>query len=115
MDIGQKIKVARIAKGMTQEQLGEVLGIQKSAVAKYENGRVVNIKRSTLKKLSEVLDIPPVELVVESDLIQDKEKSPPQSDGLTKDQKLLIDFAKSVPADKAALILRTMKAILESD
>lgn len=63
MDVGMKIKSARQAKGMTQEELGEILGVQKSAIAKYESGRVVNIKRSTLKKISDVLDIPPFELI----------------------------------------------------
>lgn len=63
MNVGEKIKAARIRKGYTQEELGNMIGVQKSAVAKYESGRVVNIKRSTLKKLSEVLGIPPVELV----------------------------------------------------
>lgn len=68
MDIGLKIKTARQAKGMTQEELGEILGLQKSAIAKYESGRVVNIKRSTLKKISDVLDIPPFELVFDEEI-----------------------------------------------
>lgn len=63
MDIGEKIRSARISKGMTQEELGKLLGVQKSAVAKYENGRVVNIKRSTLKKISDILEIRPSELI----------------------------------------------------
>ena len=63
MSIGEKIKQARMAKGYTQEELGKLIGVQKSAVAKYEKGRVVNIKRSVLSKISKVLDIPPVELV----------------------------------------------------
>lgn len=63
MNIGEKIKKARLAKGYTQEELGNLIGVQKSAVAKYEKGRVVNIKRSVLKKISQVLEIPPVELV----------------------------------------------------
>ena len=67
MDIGAKIKAARIEKGMTQEELGDILGVQKSAVAKYENGRIVNIKRSTLKKISDVLGIPPFELVFDEE------------------------------------------------
>ena len=71
MDIGAKIRAARIAKGMTQEELGEILGVQKSAIAKYENGRIVNIKRSTLKKISDVLDIPPYELVFEQKIKAD--------------------------------------------
>jgi len=63
LNIGDKIKTARLAKGYTQEELGKLIGVQKSAVAKYEKGRVVNIKRSVLAKISNVLDIPPVELV----------------------------------------------------
>ena len=68
MDIGQKIREARLAKGMTQEELGGILGVQKSAIAKYESGRVVNIKRSTLKKISDVLGIRPSELIFEGEL-----------------------------------------------
>jgi transcriptional regulator with XRE-family HTH domain len=63
MNIGEKIKKARLEKDLTQEALGELLGVQKSAIAKYESGRVVNIKRSTLKKISEILEIRPAELI----------------------------------------------------
>lgn len=66
MNIGEKIKTARLEKGMTQEELGDILGVQKSAIAKYESGRVVNIKRSTLKKISDVLGIRPSELIFEA-------------------------------------------------
>jgi transcriptional regulator with XRE-family HTH domain len=71
VDIGNKIRNARIAKGMTQEELGKILGVQKSAVAKYENGRIVNIKRSTLKKISDILDIRPSELIFEEEIKKD--------------------------------------------
>lgn len=65
MNVGEKIREARLAKGMTQEELGRLLGVQKSAIAKYEKGRVVNIKRSTLKKISDILGIRPSELIYE--------------------------------------------------
>lgn len=67
MEIGDKIREARLAKGMTQEELGELIGVQKSAIAKYENGRVVNIKRSTLKKISDILGLRPSELIFEEE------------------------------------------------
>ena len=67
MDIGQKIKHARIAKGLTQEELGNLVGLQKSAIAKYENGRVVNIKRSTLQKLAQALALKGSDLIIESE------------------------------------------------
>lgn len=63
MCLGKKIKLARISKGLTQEELGKIVGVQKSAIAKYENGRVVNIKRSTLQKIASTLEIRPSELM----------------------------------------------------
>lgn len=66
MDIGQKIRNARLAKNLTQEELGKLVGVQKSAIAKYESGRVVNIKRSTLQKITSALNIRPSELIFET-------------------------------------------------
>jgi transcriptional regulator with XRE-family HTH domain len=66
MELGQKIKQARLQKGLTQEELGKIVGLQKSAIAKYENGRVVNIKRSTLQKLAKALDLRGSDLIIES-------------------------------------------------
>lgn len=110
MNIGAKIKEARLAKGMTQEELGEILGVQKSAIAKYESGRVVNIKRTTLKKISDVLEIPPFELVFDA-----AEKPPVPDDELPEKVKKLVEFSKSVPADKVDLLLAVMKSIVEAD
>ena len=45
MDIGQKIRIARIEKGMTQEELGNILGVKKSSIAKYESGIRGSAKR----------------------------------------------------------------------
>ena len=67
MEIGEKIRNARIAKGLTQEELGKMVGLQKSAIAKYENGKVVNIKRSTLQKLAQALNLRGSDLVIEAD------------------------------------------------
>ena len=65
MEIGQKIKKARLERGLTQQELGNIIGVQKSAIAKYESGRVVNIKRSTLQKIASALEIRPSELIFE--------------------------------------------------
>ena len=63
MELGEKIKKARLERGLTQQELGNMVGVQKSAIAKYENGRVVNIKRSTLQKIASALEIRPSELM----------------------------------------------------
>ncbi len=72
MNIGEKIRAARLSKGYTQEELGAMLGLQKSAIAKYESGRVVNIKRSTLKQISDILGIHPAELIFDTNTYSTK-------------------------------------------
>lgn len=84
MNIGDKIKQARINKGMTQEELGKALGVQNSAIAKYEKGRVVNIKRSTLKKISDILGIAPSELIFEAYIEEEQKKNDIQADIILK-------------------------------
>lgn len=80
MNVGEKIRMARLNKGMTQEELGKALGVQKSAIAKYENGRVVNIKRSTLKKISDILSIAPSELIFDAYIEEEQKKNDIQAD-----------------------------------
>lgn len=65
MEIGQKIKKARLERGLTQQELGDIIGVKKSAIAKYESGRVVNIKRSTLQKIASALNMNPTNLIFE--------------------------------------------------
>lgn len=57
--VGSKIRELRIKKGLTQEQLGELIGVKKAAVQKYESGRVKNLKQATITKFSEIFDVPP--------------------------------------------------------
>lgn len=63
MYVGDLIKKARIEKGLTQEELAEKVGVKKSAVAKWENGRVSEIKRSNLKNLADALGLAPTQLL----------------------------------------------------
>jgi repressor LexA len=68
MDVGALIKQARLEKGYTQEELAEKVGVKKSAVAKWENGRVSEIKRTNLKRLSDVLGVNPNKLLGDIEL-----------------------------------------------
>lgn len=54
--MGQRIKEARKAKGLSQEQLGEILNVSKTTISWYES----DSRTPTLEhfdKLTEVLDI----------------------------------------------------------
>ena len=111
MEIGQKIKAARLSKGYTQEELGKIMGVQKSAVAKWECGRVVNIKRSVLMKLSEVLEIPPHELIGNFA----EEKKPTNNSELSESKKKLMMFLETVPDEKIDYVIRILSTILEAE
>lgn len=58
-EMGRRIRDLRISKGLTQEQLGDLVGLQKSAVAKYENGKTENMKRGVIQKMAKVLGVSP--------------------------------------------------------
>ncbi len=59
MSMSKIIKQKRLEKKLTQEELGNLLGLKKSAINKYENGSVENIKRSTIEKMAEIFGIKP--------------------------------------------------------
>ena len=63
--IGKRIKEMRLKKGLTQEELGELLGVKKAAVQKYENGMITNLKIDTIKKLCEIFVEPPYKFIWE--------------------------------------------------
>ena len=70
MTTGERIRQLRIEHQMTQEELGARVGVQKAAIYKYENGLVVNLKRSILEKLAIVLDTTPTYLMGMEDSAQ---------------------------------------------
>ena len=49
--MGQRIRQKRIELGLTQEELGQKLGIKKSAISKIENGEVKAIDRDYIAKM----------------------------------------------------------------
>lgn len=53
--------------------------------------------------------------ILKSDLIEDKAEKNNADQKLSENRQALIDFAKSVPEDKADMILRVMKSILEDN
>lgn len=57
--IGERIKELRISRRMTQEDLGEILGVKKAAIQKYENGGIVNLKIETIEKIAKIFEITP--------------------------------------------------------
>ena len=66
MTTGEKIRNRRLEMGMTMEDLGRAIGVQRSAINKYEKG-LVNIKSKTLAAIANALNIAPVLLLDDTD------------------------------------------------
>ena len=59
MTLGERLKELRTERDLTLEDVGNVVGLQKQAIWKYENGNVSNMKRTTIKKLSDFFNVSP--------------------------------------------------------
>jgi len=53
---GERLRVARMERGLTQEALAERLGVSRSAIAQWETDRAGQI-RGNLLRVAEVLDV----------------------------------------------------------
>lgn len=60
---GTKIKELRLLSGMSQEELGRRVGVQRAAINKYEKGTVTNIPIQTIEKIASVFDVSPTYIV----------------------------------------------------
>lgn len=113
MTTGERIKALRLSKGMSQEELGAAVGVKKAAINKYENGIVVNLKRSTIAKLADALETTPsylmgwAEEIVRdiSGIFNEEKTATPEGDGLSDEDIEIIELLRAAsPAKKAALL-----------
>lgn len=58
-NVGEYIKRLRTEKGLTQEELGNLIGVKRAAVNKWESGLVQNLKRTTIQKLADIFNVNP--------------------------------------------------------
>ena len=106
MTTGQRIKALRLSKNLSQEELGSLIGVKKAAINKYENGIVVNLKRSTIARLADALETTPAYLMG-----FDEEKGPTSvsKSGSLSELSELID---QLTPEQQRLILAQIKGIL---
>ena len=56
---GTRIKELRRIYGMSQEELGRRVGVQRAAINKYEKGTVTNIPIQTIEQIARTFDVSP--------------------------------------------------------
>lgn len=92
----------------SRKDISAALGISYYTITDWVNGKKYP-RMDKVEKLAQYFGCQ------KSDLIEEKEEMPTEYDGLSEKRKALMQFAMSVPEDKAEMILRVMKSIVEAD
>ena len=95
-------------RGISRQQLCDALDIKYTTLRDW-------LKGLTYPRIGKVEAMANYFGCEKSDLIEAKKEKPTEYDGLSEKRKALIDFAKSVPEDKADMILKVIRSIVEDD
>ena len=107
--MAQKIKKLRKEKGLTLEQVADIVGVGKSTVRKWETGMIANMKRDKIASLAKALGTTPEYLMG-----WDEKKNSPSEVQLTEGERQMLDLFKLVPEDQQPLVLEMIRAALKT-
>ena len=110
-EFSRKIKRLRLAKGLTLEEVGRIVGVGKSTVRKWETGMIANMRRDKIDLLAKALGVTPSVLMgwEETDDTADTDVLT-----LTEDEKLLLDLFRRVPESQRNLVFQMIRAALDN-
>lgn len=95
--------------GKSRKEICQALGYSYFTFSDWVNGK----KMPRMDKVEQLANYFGIK---KSDLIEEpKKEQPTEYDGLSEKRKALMQFAMSVPEDKADMILQVMKTILQND
>jgi repressor LexA len=109
-ELSRKIKELRLKKNMTLEQVGDIVGVGKSTVRKWETGMIANMKRDKIALLAKALDTTPAYLMG----WKDDKKTAPEELTLSEGEKMLLDLFRQVPEEQQQLVLQMISVALKS-
>jgi transcriptional regulator with XRE-family HTH domain len=110
MTLGEKIRKRRIELNMTMDDLGNAIGVQRSAINKYEKGIITDLKRSTLQALANALGVSPLYLLEE-----DEDEDRDRLEALHQNPRLgmLFDRSRKMSNDDIDFMLQMADRILK--
>ena len=109
--MAQRIRTLRQERGLTLEQVAEVVGVGRSTVRKWETGMIANMRRDKIADLAKALGTTPAYLMGWQEEDAKKELSPSEPE-LTEGEKMLLDLFNRVPEDQQQLVLQMIRAAL---
>lgn len=96
MSFGDRLRDARIAKGMTQEQLAAQIGVAKSTLTGYEKGN----REPDLYKIKKIINVLGVDSKYLLGAEHEIEKPATNDDGLEPARKSLMDLVMSLSPEE---------------
>lgn len=109
--MAQRIKKLRQEKGLTLEQVADVVGVGKSTVRKWETGMIANMRRDKIADLAKALGTTPAYLMGWPEETTDKKISPNEPT-LTEGERVMLDLFRQIPVDQQPVVLAMIRAAL---
>ena len=109
MDLGEKIRTLRLKQGLTLEQVGNIVGVGKSTVRKWESGQIANMRRDKIALIAEALHVSPAYLMGW------EENSTPLPANAIPVSKKRIPLLGSIAAGEPILVDQEYDTYIESD
>lgn len=111
--MAQRIKALRQEKGLTLEQVADIVGVGKSTVRKWETGMIANMRRDKIADLAKALGTTPAYLMGWKEEDTKKEESPSEPQ-LTEGERTMLELFRLVPEDKQQLVLQMIRVALNT-
>ena len=110
--MAQRIKELRQERGMTLEQVADIVGVGKSTVRKWETGMIANMRRDKIAALAKALGTTPAYLMGWNE--DDDSKKSTDKQELTEGEKALLELFRKVPKEQQELVLQMIQAALNA-
>ena len=106
--MAQRIKDLRQEKGLTLEQVADVVGVGKSTDRKWETGMIANMRRDKIADLAKALGTTPAYLMG-----WDENEKSPSEDNLTEGETLMLELFRQIPKDRQPEALDLLRVALK--
>jgi transcriptional regulator with XRE-family HTH domain len=108
--MANKIRILRQERGLTLEQVAEVVGVGKSTVRKWETGMIANMRRDKIADLAKALGTTPAYLMGWED--QEEQEPSPSEPVLTEGELALLELFRKVPEAQQQMVIQMIRAAL---
>ena len=109
-DMAHRIKELRSAKGLTLEQVADIVGVGKSTVRKWETGMIANMKRDKIASLAKALGTTPEYLMGWS---KEQKNTSPDKLELTEGEQMVLELFRKSPEERQPEALELLRVALK--